>query len=168
VGSANHLQTEYVHTAMLTSCCPGTGPPGRLKQFHDTDSTTNVQSGTRFEDCNFKQDTLYTYTEHCGTLAQYLHFLVYPNSLIHYHSKRALVWRFNVADDNTTYFGLHAKCSILTKFGFLRHIFHRSPKYQSSRKSVQWESPLHGDRRTDGRLGMTKATGAFRDVRTRC
>jgi hypothetical protein len=58
VGSADHLLTEYVQTAMLTSCCPGTGPPGLLERLHDTDSTANMQSGSRFEERNFNPLTL--------------------------------------------------------------------------------------------------------------
>ena len=37
-------------------------PPGLLKQFHDTDSAANMQSGTRFEDRNCKQGRICTCT----------------------------------------------------------------------------------------------------------
>jgi hypothetical protein len=42
-----------------------------------------------------------------------LYLLGYSNSLILCHSKRALLWRFNVAGDNQTYVGLHVKCPVL-------------------------------------------------------
>jgi hypothetical protein len=35
------------------------------------------------------------------------------NSLIPFHSKRALLWRFNIAGNNKSYSSLHVKCPII-------------------------------------------------------
>jgi hypothetical protein len=40
-----------------------------------------------------------------------------------------LLWRIHIASNKETYFGLHVKCPILTKFGFCRQI-HGSPQHQ--------------------------------------
>ena len=65
---------------------------------------------------------------------------------------------FNVAGNNKTYLGLHAKCPILTKL----HIFDRfssrpqTPNFTEIRQ-VGTATPIHADRRTD----MTELRGAF-------
>ena len=48
-----------------------------------------------------------------------------------FHSKRSLIWRFNVAGNNKTYLGLQVQCPILlpdfNQTGISRHIFIKSP-----------------------------------------
>jgi len=39
-----------------------------------------------------------------------MYLLGYPNSLIPFHSMRALLWRFNVVGNFETYVALHVKC----------------------------------------------------------
>ena len=48
--------------------------------------------------------------------------LRHPNSLIPFHLKRMLIWRFNVTVNNKMYWGFHVKCPILTKFGVSQEI----------------------------------------------
>jgi len=60
-----------------------------------------------------------------------LYLLGFPNSLITFHSKTALLWQFNVTSNNKTYLGLHVKfLTFLPTFNqtwiFLTD-FHKSP-----------------------------------------
>jgi len=71
--------------------------------------------------------------------------------MIYFHSKRALVWRFTVADSNTMYFGLRAKCPILTKFGFSQHIFTEVPNINLHGNPSTGSSPY---KEKDGRTGV--------------
>ena len=84
-------------------------------------------------------------TYYCDAFALRVCILVYPTTLILFHSTRGLLWRFNVA-------GIHAKRPI-----FLRHFnlirifstdFHKSPQYKNLRKSVHRQTRM--DWRTDG------------------
>jgi hypothetical protein len=65
----------------------------------------------------------------------YIHLHGYASSLIPFHTKNALSWRFDVAGNNKTYPGLHVKCPILTKLGFFRHTFTEvfSMKFQGNK-----------------------------------
>ena len=60
------------------------------------------------------------------------------NSLIPFYSKRALLWRFNVAGNRNTNLRLHVECLILTKFGVSRKIFIKGPhvKFQGNVSSL--------------------------------
>jgi hypothetical protein len=84
--------------------------------------------------------------------------LGYCNSLIPFHSKRALLWRRSLAANNKTHLGLHAKCpTLLSDFNqvwIFSTNFHRSLQYRISPKSVQWEQSwythdTHVERRTN-------------------
>lgn len=61
---------------------------------------------------------------------------------IPFHLKAALLWRFDVAGNNTTYVGLHVTCQIflfsLNQIS-IRVDFHRSLQYEISWKSIRWE-----------------------------
>lgn len=73
-----------------------------------------------------------------------------------YHLNRALLWRFDVADNNRTCLGRHVKCLILPDVNqiwiFFSADFHESLRCQISRKSVQWNPrwSMQTDARTDG------------------
>ena len=77
-----------------------------------------------------------------------VYFLGYPTNLVTFHSKRALLWRFDVA-------GLLAKYPIfLRDFNLIRIFstnFHKSPQYKILRKSIHWEPRTDTDGLTDGR-----------------
>jgi hypothetical protein len=49
--------------------------------------------------------------------------MCHPSSLIPFRKKRAVLWRFNVACNNTTYVGRHVNCLILANSGMFRQIF---------------------------------------------
>jgi len=72
----------------------------------------------------------------------------YPTNMIPFHSKRALLWRFNVA-------GLLTKCPIFLRDFDLIQTFltdsHKSPENKILRKSVHWEPQTDTDRLADGR-----------------
>jgi hypothetical protein len=89
------------------------------------------------------------------------------NSLIPLQSKRALLWRFNVACSNRTYIDRHVKWPIFlpnfNKFWILSTDFYDFP---ISRKSVHWVTHWH--MRTDGRTDMTKAIRAFCKLKLIC
>lgn len=51
-----------------------------------------------------------------------LYLLRYHNNLILFHSKRALLWRFDVASKNKTYSSLQVNCRIVTELGISQHI----------------------------------------------
>lgn len=85
-----------------------------------------------------------------------------------YHSKRALLWLFNVAGSSKTYQGLDVKCRYLlcqtvpiyAIFGSFSHKFSTS----NLKEIRPMEAALiRADRRTD----TTKVTGAFRAMRKR-
>jgi hypothetical protein len=65
------------------------------------------------------------------------------NSLIPFQLKRALLWQFNVPSNKKTCLDLHLKClMVLPDFNqiwIFMTDFHRSPKYQMSWKSINWE-----------------------------
>jgi hypothetical protein len=51
-----------------------------------------------------------------GVREMFRYLLGYPKSLIPFHSKRVLLWRFTVAGNNKTYLGLHVVPGIYTRF----------------------------------------------------
>ena len=57
---------------------------------------------------------------------------------------KLMLWRIDVAGKNRTYLGLHVKCSIFfydfNQIWSVLRDFHKSIQYQSSLKSVQWQS----------------------------
>jgi hypothetical protein len=76
-----------------------------------------------------------------------------------------LLWRNYAAGNNKTHLGLHANCPVfLSDFNriciFSPH-FDRSPQYQITRKSLQWDPRRY--MWTHGRMDMTKLIGALRD-----
>jgi len=83
-------------------------------------------------------------TSHCGAFALCLYNFGYRNRLIIFHSKRALLWRFHIAGKkNKMYLGLHVKYPIFlpacNQICNSWTCFHESPRYQISRKFVQWK-----------------------------
>jgi hypothetical protein len=103
----------------------------------------------------YKQDRQCTYnmTLWC---AHIIYLLGYPNCLIPYHSKRALLWWFNVAG-NKTCLGLNVKCPIFLSddqiCSFMTN-FHRSLECEISRQYVKqkphWYMCVCVDRWMDG------------------
>ena len=78
------------------------------------------------------------------------------------HSKKTLLWRFNVAGNSNTYLGLHVKSPNVTKFGVSWHGLFNIPQYEISRKSSSGScADTCGE--TDGRTDITKLIGAFRN-----
>ena len=67
----------------------------------------------------------------------------------------------NVAGkDSASYLGVHVKCPILTKFGFLGRFSWSPPQYEISWKyGPVGAAMMHSDRRVD----MTRVTGTSRD-----
>ena len=56
-----------------------------------------------------------------------LYLLSHPTSHISCHSKRTILWRFNITSNSKTYLGPHVKCQILTKFRISQQIFINMP-----------------------------------------
>jgi hypothetical protein len=84
-------------------------------------------------------------------------------SLMPLQSKRALLWRFSVADNNKTSVGLHVKCPILlSKFGLWEQVFVEvlSIKFRGNYSSGS-RTDAYGQ--TDRRTDMTKVMSAFSD-----
>jgi len=65
------------------------------------------------------------------------------DSLKQFATKPVTLWRHNVADNNITYFCPRVKCpvfcSVPIEFGFFSEDLHRTPQYQISSKSVQFD-----------------------------
>jgi len=111
----------------------------------------------------YKQDRQCTYnmTLWCIHII-FIYLLGYPNCLIPYHSKRALLWWFNVAGDNKTCLSLDEKflifLSVVDQICSFMTDFHRSPEYETSRQYVKWKPHWYtyvcGQR--DGRMTWRK------------
>jgi len=58
----------------------------------------------------------------------------YPNNLITFHSKRTLLWRFDIVSNSKTYLGRHVKCWIFLLYfdeiWILCTDFYRSPQFK--------------------------------------
>jgi hypothetical protein len=89
-----------------------------------------------------------------------LYFLSNPKSVMPFHSKRALLWRFNVAGTvkHTSVYAFSARNSspILTKFSFYQQIFRRVYNVKLHGNPCSWS---HTD--TDGQTDITKFKGTF-------
>ena len=85
-----------------------------------------------------------------------LHLLGYPNSLIPFHSKTAILWGFNITSNNNTYLGLHVKClTVLPTFNqtwiFLID-FHESPPISNFMEIYPVGTMCIHVQRTDGHM----------------
>ena len=89
------------------------------------------------------------------------------NSLTLFQSKRALLWRFQVAGKKKRCLGLHLNSQTfllnLNQIWDFSTDFHWSSRFKFSRKSVQRETHwcIRTDLRTDGRDGRDGDNGCF-------
>jgi hypothetical protein len=67
--------------------------------------------------------------------------LGYPKNLLLFHSRKALLWRFNIAGNKKVYLDLHVTCPILlpefNQIWIFMTDFHEDPLCKVSRNSVE-------------------------------
>jgi len=89
-----------------------------------------------------------------------LNLLGCPNSLIPFHSKRAILWRFSFAG-NKTYLGLRVKCLTLTKCGVYQLIFFLEVPSAKFYMNPFSKSGAYTGERIDGLTGHDEVNGVL-------
>jgi len=90
-----------------------------------------------------------------------LYLIGYRNSLIPFHSKKVLLWRLNIADNNKTFLSLHVRYPIFlpdfNEIWIFSTDLHKVP-------SIRFHGNTSSESRADacGQADMTKTIRAFR------